>query len=79
VELQARWGRLMCERPEHAENVAVTCNLCGEVFDGTTIWGHLAGAHAIDAGAEMLRWPDGEPVVIDTTLEPGHFRERGDD
>jgi hypothetical protein len=35
--------------------------------------GHLRGAHDVDI--ELAEWPDGEPVVIDTTLEPDDFTE----
>jgi hypothetical protein len=35
------------------------------------ILGHLAGAHGLDI--EIQCWPDGNPVVVDLTLEPDDF------
>jgi hypothetical protein len=34
---------------------------------------HLLTKHGIDMEKELLRWPDGEPVIVDTTLEAGDF------
>lgn len=48
-----------------------TCALCGERFPLELILGHVAGAHDLDI--EIEEWPDGSPVIIDSTLEPDDF------
>lgn len=50
----------------------MTCNLCGEKIEsfGMSL-DHLRDVHGIDE--EIERWPDGEIVIHDTTLEPGDF------
>lgn len=35
---------------------------------------HLHTAHGVDLDADLERWPDGDPVVVDATLEPEDFR-----
>lgn len=53
----------------------VSCGLCP--VDGLTLGEmvtHLHDAHGVDLGADLERWPDGEPVVVDATLEPEDFR-----
>lgn len=34
---------------------------------------HLLDVHGIDVEAEVERWPDGAPVIIDNTLEADDF------
>lgn len=48
-----------------------TCNLCDVKVDG--IFEHLATEHPEVFAEGIARWPDGEPVVIDSTLEPEDF------
>jgi hypothetical protein len=50
--------------------VTGVCNLCGERVADLLV--HLRVEHDFDE--EIETWPDGSPVVIDTTLEPGDFR-----
>ena len=53
----------------------VACGLCP--VDGLSLAemaAHLYRAHGIDLATDVERWPDGEPVVVDMTLEPGDFR-----
>jgi hypothetical protein len=38
-------------------------------FDGI----EEAADHMADHGFEVDRWPDGRPVIVDTTLEPYEF------
>jgi hypothetical protein len=40
-------------------------------MDATLIVDHLHDAHGIDT--EVERWPDGEPVIVDMTLDPRDF------
>jgi hypothetical protein len=54
--------------------VTATCRLCGQVMPVELLLGHLRGAHDVDI--ELATWADGEPVVIDRTLEPADFEER---
>lgn len=48
-----------------------TFALCHERFSLDLIFGHLAGAHDIDV--KVAEWPDGEPVIVDQTLQPDDF------
>lgn len=34
---------------------------------------HMLVAHGIDVEAEVQRWSDGQPVIVDKTLEPEDF------
>jgi hypothetical protein len=45
------------------------CALCGDVVPIHAAIRHLRVIH-LDAVDE---WPDGSPVIVDTTLEPGDF------
>lgn len=54
-----------------ADEPTATCALCGERFPVDLILGHLAGAHELDI--EVETWPDGSPVIVDSTLEPDDF------
>ena len=56
---------------------------CGSDGDGEShCWVcHMSGipsedltAHMRDHGYEPDPWPDGDPVIVDTTIEPGDFR-----
>jgi hypothetical protein len=50
----------------------IQCALCLQWFDPTAIEIHLIEDH----GQEPVeRWPDGSPVIIDTTLTPDDFGE----
>lgn len=51
------------------------CNLCGARVLVVEILVHLRVEHDVDA--EIEEWPDGEPVIIDTTLEPEDFEWAG--
>jgi hypothetical protein len=51
----------------------ITCNLCGGAFQLEEINGHLAGAHGQTEQIEC--WPDGEPVILDRTLQPKDFKD----
>ena len=51
------------------------CNLCGEHVPPELLLGHLRGAHGMDV--EIATWPDGEPVIVDDSLEPADFAEGG--
>jgi len=50
-----------------------TCNLCGERLPLEQVIEHLRVMHPDDYGDGPATWPDGEPVVIDTTLAPEDF------
>lgn len=47
------------------------CALCGQNIEAENIMGHLRGFHDLDV--EIEEWPDGEPVIVDKTLEPEDF------
>lgn len=49
----------------------MTCALCGEQMDFSEVIGHLRDMHEINEDFE--RWPDGEVVIHDGTLEPSDF------
>jgi hypothetical protein len=53
------------------EDVMGTCGLCGERVMASELIVHLRVEHGIEEDFE--RWPDGEIVVHDETLEPGDF------
>jgi len=48
-----------------------TCGLCGERMTVDEIFPHLHQEHGLEV--ELQTWPDGDPVVVDATLEPGDF------
>ncbi len=52
-----------------------TCGFCGEAVPLADIMAHLRAEHGQDC--EVQTWPDGSPVVIDETLEPGDFGAEG--
>jgi hypothetical protein len=58
-------------RSDDLDDARVTCAVCGEQGPLEWIFGHLRGAHDMDV--EIDTWPDGEPVIVDTTLEPEDF------
>ena len=47
------------------------CNLCGRSVPDPDLMRHLADEH--DLELEIQTWPDGSPVIVDTTLEPEDF------
>lgn len=47
------------------------CATCGERIPAEALLAHLRDEHGIDA--EVATWPDGDPVVVDQTLEPEDF------
>lgn len=65
----------MSEWPaEIPADVACNCGLCDfRAETGPEMIEHLLKAHGVDVWAEVDRWPDGAPVVVDLTLEPGDF------
>lgn len=52
----------------------ITCALCKHRFPAAGIWNHLDIVHGI-TDIEIAEWPDGSPVIVDATLEPGDFAE----
>lgn len=48
-----------------------TCYLCPVLLSDADLLGHLA-RHDTEA---WERWPDGDLVVVDMTLEPSDFEE----
>jgi hypothetical protein len=48
------------------------CGLCGERVAAADLIVHLRVEHDFDEDVET--WPDGTPVVVDTTLEPDDFK-----
>lgn len=55
------------------EGPTVTCALCNRRFAMEDIWQHLDIVHG--EKFELAEWPDGGPVIVDTTLEPSDFEE----
>lgn len=56
-------------------NDVVTCGLCNRRFFADTILEHLLLAHDVEPKTlEVATWPDGEPAIIDATLEPDDFK-----
>lgn len=53
-----------------------TCSLCGddEKYGFPAIDDHLRLAHPDDYGDGPARWPDGDIVIHDETLEPEDFQ-----
>jgi hypothetical protein len=52
----------------------IECSLCGYWFTLTGIELHLVEDHRQEP---FETWPDGRPVIIDTTLEPADFTDEG--
>ena len=52
----------------------VHCCLCHTDMDPAAIEDHARLLHPAQWGDGLERWPDGRPVVYDTTLEPEDFR-----
>jgi len=50
-----------------------TCHLCGDNPPDLEMWEHLRVMHPAEWGDGPARWPDGEPVIHDLTLEPDDF------
>jgi hypothetical protein len=49
------------------------CHLCHHTpSTSADLLAHLEAEHA-DMWAGIERWPDGAPVVVDTTLDPADF------
>lgn len=48
----------------------IECDLCGLWFEASGIEAHLVDGHDQEP---VERWPDGRPVIIDSTLEPADF------
>jgi len=51
--------------------MAVACTMCGRAETERTILDRLADQPGIDVRIE--RWPDGAPVVEDSTITPEDF------
>jgi hypothetical protein len=49
------------------------CHLCHET-NPPDLLDHIRIQHPDAWGDGPQRWPDGETVIVDTTLEPGDFR-----
>jgi hypothetical protein len=62
--------------------VRVTCHLCPEgdnVVDDHAVLDHLRVVHPDQYGDGPTRWPDGQHVIVDATLDSGDFqRPTGD-
>lgn len=56
-----------------AANQHAFCQLCQPPrrLPLDALWEHLRIVHDLDA--EFAEWPDGSPVIIDSTLEPEDF------
>lgn len=54
-----------------ADEPTAICAICHERVPVELILGHLAGAHDLDV--EVETWPDGSPVIVDSTLQPDDF------
>ena len=53
------------------------CHLCHEQIPGVEILSHLQDAHPEEYGEGFVRWPDGQVVQYDFTLEPKDFQQDG--
>lgn len=51
------------------------CFLCDPPSDveDEDLLGHIRAAHGLDVAEEIEKWPDGEWVVHDETLDPEDF------
>lgn len=52
----------------------MTCLLCGATGPDTDALDHLRVMHPAEYGDGPERWPDGAPVIHDTTLTPEDFQ-----
>ncbi|MFF0823040.1 hypothetical protein ACFYUR_21985 [Micromonospora haikouensis] len=53
-----------------------TCHLCppdDNTVDDRDILDHLRVIHPDQYGEGPQRWPDGQPVIVDTTLDPADW------
>lgn len=57
--------------PAEVDQPTAICEMCGERVPAELLLGHLRAVHDLDV--EIETWPDGEPVIIDATLEPANF------
>lgn len=56
-------------------DLGVTCELCKERVDATTIFDHFERVHGMSRDDWRFEtWPDGELVIHDDTLTPGDFQ-----
>lgn len=53
-----------------------TCHLCGDRPPDAEMWEHLRVLHPDAWGDGPERWPDGQPVIHDMTLEASDFEEQ---
>jgi hypothetical protein len=49
------------------------CHLCGMGVAGREMVDHLRALHQDEYAEGWKRWPDGEIVTVDRTLEPKDF------
>lgn len=49
------------------------CHMCPDVMPVAEAIDHLRVMHPDQYGDGPERWPDGQPVLYDTTLEPRDF------
>ena len=49
------------------------CELCKDWLPLTTVADHLRLFHPDEFGDGVATWPDGEVVIVDTTLNPDDF------
>ena len=62
-------------QPDAAPDDPCWCNMCVPPAELTlgTIGQHLQDEHGVPLVVHT--WPDGSPVVVDSTLEPDDFKE----
>lgn len=53
-------------------DLIATCDLCGKRLTASDAVAHFRDRHP-GTQWELETWPDGEPVVIDSTLSPEEF------
>lgn len=51
------------------------CDFCQEDVPVIELVMHVTQKHRAFLGVIPLRWPDGKPVVVDTSLEPEDFMD----
>lgn len=51
--------------------MSFTCAKCGAKVPAEKIQAHLKIEHDIEA--DFQEWPDGSPVIVDSTLSPSDF------
>lgn len=49
------------------------CVVCDETMPDDQLGHHIRVLHPDQYGDGFELWPDGRPVVVDETLEPGDF------